>query len=722
MLEHLSVIRGVAVSAAAALLLAPRAAGDPPAPIDHDVPPTVSVADARIKEGQSGSAELVFTVRLSHPSVDRATVRFTTIDGTATADDADFDPADGVLEFSTDDTVSTIAVVVRGDGELEGNEWFVLRLSEPLGLALADSEAVGTITNDEGPFFIHNWLTNGDYQVGTLPTAWGDYNGDGYLDIPLFLGGPSRPFQEMPGFRDLLAEGNYHGASSCDYDRDGDLDLAILGYTLGERLTPSLLLQNQGDGTFVNVAPQLGMAVTGGGETAVWGDFDGDGWPDLFAPYYTDRTPFQSFLYRNNGDGTFTDRAAEAGVSTPGEPWRFHPEGAHTADWNDDGYLDIYCASHLFINDGHGNFFDMRAAVGLPDRFDEGCSFADYDNDGDLDFYTRSLVSPHLFRNDSGSFTEVTAEAGIGGIPLSWGDSWADVDNDGDVDLVQHGQITRLMLNQGDGTFERDLQFESVSSTRELSAWADADNDGDLDVAIGTMGKQLLVNKVNLKPRFNTSRLRVRVLDADGHQTMHGATVRLWQVDGPPGTTQTRIVDGGSGYLSQGEYIVHFGGVGTGRYTLEVAFPSPAGTRVVVDGSTDARLESLEPGPANISEITVYRDGRVDIAPAGVAGVAPIRPPNGAVRILGAPSPSPARRSVSIPVALRDPGRLTLTILDLRGRRVRALLGADFATGDRTIEWDLADDGGVSVPTGVYFCRAQLNGVDAGSRRLLVVR
>src|SRR6185436_734713 len=98
---------------------------------------------------------------------------------------------------------------------------------------------------------------------------WGDCNGDGDPDLPLFFGGPGVAFSEMPGFRTQLANGNYHGASWCDYDRDGDLDLVILGYYLGawdsralpsaQPPTPDLVLQNQGNGTFVNVASALGM-------------------------------------------------------------------------------------------------------------------------------------------------------------------------------------------------------------------------------------------------------------------------------------------------------------------------------------------------------------------------------------------------------------------------------------------------------------------------------
>lgn len=627
----------------------------------------------------------------------------------------------GTLAFVGSDTLGVIDVTVHGDARLEGNEWFRVQLSNPAGPILGDSVAIGTITNDEHAVFSQKGLALTDYPDGTLPSAWADYNGDGILDIPLFWGQPNPPFTEMPGFRALLRHGNYHGASSCDYDRDGDIDLVILGYRLGSRLTPNLLLQNQGDGTFIDVAPDLGMAVAGYGETAVWGDFDGDGWPDLFTPYYTDLPPFQCHMYRNNGDGSFTERAAEAGISGPGIPWALRPEGAHGADWNDDGYLDLYCASHLFVNDGSGRFLDVRAAVGLPQRFDEGSSFVDYDNDGDLDLYTRCLDSVYLFRNDSGHFTDVTAAAGIAGVPVFWGDSWADVDNDGDMDLVQHGGYARLMLNQGDGTFELDPAFRPAS-TQELSAWADFDGDGDQDVVIGPMSKEILVNRLDQQPGFGTSRLSVLVLDGQGYRTAQGATVRLRQRGGVPGTTQTRIVDRGSGYLSQNGYVVQFGGVGSGTYDLEVVYPSPQGSRIVVDGRTDPHLWAIECVEQSDLAITVYRDGRIDMPSIASTGVRSPSPPSAPTSVLGPPSPMPARHAMSLPFRLAGSADVSLAIYDLRGRLLRTLDRGALAAGPHSVEWDLRDERGVATATGVYFCRLLVDGSPANTRRLLVVR
>ena len=736
MSRHLS--PGAALVVIATLLPAALAAADPAPATDVDAPPTLSIGAARVLEGNGGISHLVFPVHLSGPPNRRATVSYLTEDGTATVADQDYQETHGTLIFAVTDTMLTIDVPVIGDVRIEGNEWLSVRLSDPVGFTFADSQAYGIITNDERATFQHMWVGSSDYLDGSLPTAWSDFNRDGYLDIPLFFGGSGTIFSEIPGFRDLLAGGNYHGVSTCDYDRDGDNDLVALGYCTtcfdGEDdgnpprpPTPNLLLQNQGDGTFIDVAPSLGMDVAGNAETAVWGDFDGDGWPDLFAPYYAFLYPFHCFLWHNNGDGTFTDRSADAGVEMAGVPGTLRPEGACAADWNDDGYLDLYCASHLFLNDGTGHFTNVREAVGLPEIFDEGATLVDFDNDGDLDLYLRGGYWPNnhpfLFRNDASHFfTDVSSQAGIADIALFWGDTWADVDDDGDLDLLQVGanSTTRLMLNQGDGTFVADPDFTSQVTGRELTSWGDADGDGDLDMVVGSNGKRIVVNQLNNRPGYFGSHLRVEVLDEDGYQTAHGATVRLTRLGGGPTDIQTRVVDGGSGYLGQNEYTVSFGGLSSGTFALEVVYPSRPGTRVVIDSLVDPRLGAITGSQVVTGPIRIFRDGRAEFPPLPVAG-APIVPP--AVRDrLGAPTPAPARRSVSIPVTTAASARVELDVHDLRGRRIQTIDLGIIGPGRHDVAWNLRDDRGASVPSGIYFCRLRVNQAPVDSRRVLVMR
>ncbi len=446
------------------------------------------------------------------------------------------------------------------------------------------------------------------YGAGTLPPAWGDYDGDGDLDLPLYRNEGDGTFSEIPGFRDLLAGGNYHGAAWADYDNDGDLDLTILPYGPAS----ILLLQNQGDGRFVDVAPSLGMAIPGHGETAAWGDYDGDGDVDLFAPFYSHVAPFRSFLFQNDGDGTFTEVGENAGVALRNIPELLRPEGAHWADWNGDGRLDLYCAWHLFVNHGGGRFIDVRTDVGLPQLFDEGSMFVDYDNDGDLDLWLRALEGGMLFRNDGGAMVDVTAAAGIPALPFMWGDSWADVDHNGFLDLLvmRKSAPGLLLLNQADGTFAEDLAFTALDLKSDNSAWGDYDGDGDLDLITGAHCHDIYRNELEALPGFADSFLRVAAVDERGLQNQHGATVRLRQVVPSGLGVQTRVVDGGSGYLSQGQYDTHFGVAADAVHALEVQFPS-ADAPVSVGPSDNPALGAITPRALRSKKVTVRRDGWV---------------------------------------------------------------------------------------------------------------
>src|SRR6185436_11570784 len=153
-----------------------------------------------------------------------------------------------------------------------------------------------------------------------------------------------------------------------------------------------------------------------------------------------------------------------------------------------------------------------------------------------------------------------------------------------------------LLLNNGDGTFQEDAIFVGVIPNYDLCSLADIDGDGDLDIAAGAYGRRFARNHLEQLPRAETSFLRVRVEDDDGMLVEQGATVRLRSLDDPRHPVQTRIVDGGSGYLGQDEYTITFGGVGSGTFDLEVSYPSKPGSPRVVGPATNALLHGIRPG------------------------------------------------------------------------------------------------------------------------------
>jgi hypothetical protein len=619
-----------------------------------------------------------------------------------------------VVPAGTTDTVVTVAIL--GDQVLEANERFTMNVDPPDWAKLDRGRAIGTILNDEHTSFVPYPHALFNYGWPTGP-AWGDVSGEGRNELFLY------PWTEgvLVASDDraaALGQYEYHGDAWCDFDGDGDLDYVQMPYASN---TPTALhLFRNDNGVMNDIAPALGMNIIGFGETPVWGDFDGDGHPDLFAPFYAHVSPGHSFLFHNNGDGTFTDIADSVGVALRGVPESLKPEGAAAVDLDGDGSLDLYTASHLFINDGTGRFTDQRAARGLPVVFDEGAQFVDYDNDGDFDLYVRAGDGPHLFRNDGGQFTEVTSQIGLPtNLVFNWGDRWEDVDNDGDLDLILFADpdSTRLMINRGDGTFETEMPFQGIEpGDEELSAWADIDGDGDLDVAIGVWHQHVFVNQLEHVPGAGHSFIEVRVLDAQGHETQHGATVWLQSLDDPAHPVQTRIVDGGSGYNAQDQYNVHFGGVGSGRYTVKVSFPSTRAHPVRVDSLTTPMLAELEPSLTGGLIVTVRRDSTCDIRvvtpPVMAVDESPRR-----VRESLESYPNPAHSMIRFRV---DPAPAAgrLDIYDVQGRRVRSL---SWSSGGSVPGWDLRDGAGLPVASGVYLARLMTPGRTATTQRVLVL-
>ena len=358
-----------------------------------------------------------------------------------------------------------------------------------------------------------------------------DFDNDGFLDIMTSTSDPDGPLK----FYRNLGNGSFEDASSysgvdqqlgglniiaVDYDDDGDLDVLVLrGAWLFDqgRITNSLL-RNNGDWTFTDVTRTAGLAEPAlPTQAAVWGDFDNDGDLDLYVANEdrsedpTAAEAYPSQLFRNNGDGTFTDTASAAGVANYG-----YAKGVACGDFDNDGDLDLYVSNigsnRLYRNEGSGTFVDMAEELGVTEPV--GPSFApwffDYNNDGWLDLFvsaydtttenvTRDYLDlphgatrPRLYRNDGGKFTEVGREVGLDHPYLPMGANFGDLDHDGYLDIY---------LGTGDPAFEtlmpnvmlrndRGKRFQDVTTSGGFGhlqkghgiSFADIDNDGDQDI------------------------------------------------------------------------------------------------------------------------------------------------------------------------------------------------------------------------------------------------
>ena len=330
--------------------------------------------------------------------------------------------------------------------------------------------------NRDGTFTDQTQQAGLEGLLGGLNLVQADYDNDSYVDVLVLRGAWMGEHGQHPNsllrnngdgtFSDVTFDvglGDEHyptqTASWADYDNDGDLDLYVGNEWTASLQAPSQLFRNNNDGTFTDVAVNAGVTNERFTKAVIWGDYDDDRFPDLFVSNLGQ----SNRLYRNNGDGTFTDVAEQLDVA---EPLRSFP--AWFWDFDNDGALD------LFISTYHAKIYDLAAsALGLPvegtlgglhrgtgdGRFEEvsaehglvtptapmGANFGDLDNDGYLDFYLgtgdpflQSVMPNVMYRNQGGTrFTDVTYSGGFGHLQKGHAVVFADFDNDGDNDVFQ---------------------------------------------------------------------------------------------------------------------------------------------------------------------------------------------------------------------------------------------------------------------------------------------
>jgi hypothetical protein len=281
-----------------------------------------------------------------------------------------------------------------------------------------------------------------------------------------------------------------YGCAWADYNGDDFQDLFVVNNNPNQSKNNFLYLNN-GDGTFTRVLD--GPVVEDGGSSygCTWGDFDNNGFPDLFVANYDEN----NFLYANHGDSTFTKIAQGRIVSDGGRS-----TGSAWADYDNDGWLDLYVcnrdqANFLYHNNGDGTFTRITTgAIATDVANSSGCAWGDYDNDGRLDLIVANVQSPNcLYHNDgNGTFTKTTVGPVVTDTSFCNGASWGDMDNDGDMDLMVATGILGmyndlLYRNNGDGTFTKitDSPVVNDATWSGGSAWADFDADGDLDLFVG---------------------------------------------------------------------------------------------------------------------------------------------------------------------------------------------------------------------------------------------
>ena len=483
--------------------------------------------------------------------------------------------------------------------------------------------------------------------------AFLDYDNDGWMDIYLANSGkcdfftPSTPlrnalyknnrdgtFTDVTEKAGVAAGGFGQGIAVGDYDGDGFCDLYVTQYGR------SILFHNNGDGTFTDVTDKAGVAAPGWASSAVWFDYDNDGRLDLFVGRFVDfsrelnkpcgihedgrlhycipkvYSPMPSWLFHNNGDGTFTDVSKESGIASHlGKVW-----GVVATDINNDGLMDLWVsndtvANFLFMNRGKGKFDEIATTAGVAysengrARSGMGVDSADFENDGWVGLFVsnldREMFSIYKNNHDE-TFDDMALPTGIGKstkFMSGWGLKFFDYDNDGNLDLLLangnpddlitslHGEVTYeepllLFHNNGKSFDNASTQsgplFSRMMSARGL-AIGDFDNDGAVDVLISVNnGAPVLMKNT---AAAGSHWLGVHLIGRKSNPDAIGARVSYQSGD----LKRTRMKVGGGSYLSSHDPRIVLGlGKRQKLDSLEVKWPLPSG---LVERFTDVPID-----------------------------------------------------------------------------------------------------------------------------------
>ena len=507
-------------------------------------------------------------------------------------------------------------------------------------------------TASSGLRFLHrNSKTSEKYLIETMTggVALIDYDGDGWEDVffvngaklkdpqldneildksapefwnRMFHNNKDGTFTDVTEKTGLRGKGYGMGAAVGDYDNDGHMDLFVSNF--GQ----SILYRNNGDGTFSDVTTQSKLDVQGWACSAGFFDYNNDGFLDLFVSRYMvwnfslniycgpkipggraychpdNFKPISNYLFRNNGDGTFTDVSKASHIAdSPGKGL-----GVAFGDFNNDGFMDVEVANDqvqqfLFKNNGNGTFEEIAVLAGMGFTEDGktfsgmGTDFVDLDNDGFPDIVTTALSNEsyaYFHNNGDESFTYATLISGLGEITRllsGWGVRIFDYDNDGFKDLfIANGHVMDNIENtqphlrsmQKPSLFRnvnnKFVDVSDVSGVTFQQAWAgrgaafgDLDNDGDIDIVVSNCNGPSYYIRNDGGNRNNWIAVEVRGIKSN----RNGIGARL-KLTAESGKVQYNLVSTTSSYLSANDHRVFFG-LGAEKKIKEIEITWPGG-------------------------------------------------------------------------------------------------------------------------------------------------
>lgn len=505
-------------------------------------------------------------------------------------------------------------------------------------------EDLGTATGVN--FVLENEPTEDKVMIETMTggVALLDYDNDGKLDVYFVNGAEhgslkksaeqyhNRLYRNLGGWKfedvtektGVAGRGYGMGVAAADYDNDGHADLYLPG------VNTNILYRNRGDGTFADATEEAGVGgLRRDGRkqwsvAAAWLDYDNDGWLDLFVVNYLvwsyelevfcgDKTTglrtychpkyyagLPNTLYRNNGDGTFTDVSEASGVAAHVGKGM----AVAVADFNLDGYPDIFVTNDtlpnfLYRNEGDGTFSEVALEAGVAFNDDGralssmGVEFRDFDDDGLPDILVTALTNETfpLFQNlGDGLFIDVTYPTQLGTLTLDrggWGCGIFDLDNDGRKDLfIANGDVQNnveqyssrksrqpnsVLLGEADGPFRDGAARAGIMDDlgqHRGAGFGDLNRDGSIDIVVSRLGEPARVYR-------NTQSNNWLIIDLEGTKSNRDGIGARVQCATPDGRRQWNHLSTSLGYGSSSASTVHFGlGANPAVSELEIHWPS----------------------------------------------------------------------------------------------------------------------------------------------------
>lgn len=552
--------------------------------------------------------------------------------------------------------------------------------------------------------------------------------GDGGLPNALYHNNGDRTFTDIAEKAGVANTPNGRGCVWFDYNNDGWRDLFVTC------VGPNFLFKNNGDGTFTDVSELARITNELHGTNAAVADYDHDGWLDIYITNWGrpasllvfDPEPRTNVLYRNLGNGSFEDVAVDAGVADDGIGW-----GAVFFDYDGDTWPDIFVANDhgpdkLYRNRGDGTFDDVSEQSGIVTLIRGkptgamGLCVGDYDNDTDLDLFVTNYDEDLLWRNNGdGTFTNVAEQVGVANVGVGWYATFVDYDNDGwrdlyvvngNVDNSQKTNRNRLYHNDRNGKFVD--RSDSLNTTVEVvgrgATAGDFDNDGDVDFfVVNNTGNTLLLN--NIDPPYPTSfesyptirdanlakneRIRIRLIGTESNPDGIGTRVTLKTNN----VIQTQELICGTGFLGSDSLELQFG-LASSYLIDSITLTWPSGIVETYEGFS-------------ATDLFVFTEGGDVMTPVEPAGK--LSTTWGKVRKAEVFQnyPNPFNPETWIPYRLSESSDVNVSIFSASGELVRMFKLGHQTHGENKLYWDGKNTAGETVSSGIYFYQFEAGNV-----------